>query len=227
MTPLLAPLLVMGAGVTLGAASGFHCIAMCGPLAAATCGKSARTAGEYLGGRLLGYSALGAIAGAIGAPIATGAGGGVLRLVVAVLVAMVLVHRGLSWVKPDLVQLRKKPQASFFDRLLSMLPRRGVGLGFATAVFPCGALLGGVVASASSGTALLGALLMAAFAVGSAPLLMVPSVVGPRLASRLRGSGRRVAGFALLAVAAWIIAVPAFALASKPQKPACCQHHHG
>jgi sulfite exporter TauE/SafE len=214
-------LLAIAAGVTLGAASGFHCIAMCGPLAAATCGKSARTSGEYLGGRLLGYSAAGAIAGAIGAPIATGAGGGVLRVVVAVLVAVVLVHRGLAWVKPDLVQLRKKPRGSLFDRLLPWLPRRGVGLGLATAIFPCGALLGGIVAAASSGTALLGALLMAAFAIGSAPLLMVPTLVGPRLASRL------LAGFALLAVAAWIVAVPVVALASAPQKPACCQHHHG
>jgi sulfite exporter TauE/SafE len=224
----MTPLLALAAGATLGAASGFHCIAMCGPLAAATCGKSARTSGEYLVGRLVGYSAVGAVAGAIGAPIATGAGGGVLRVIVALLVGAVLVYRGLSWVRPQLVTLRKKPRASFFDRLLPLLPRRGVGLGLATAIFPCGALLGGVVAAAAAGTATLGLLVMAAFALGTAPLLMVPTVIGPRLASRLRGgAGRRVAGVALLAVAAWVVAVPIVALASQPQKPACCQHHHG
>ncbi|MGZ3420555.1 MAG: sulfite exporter TauE/SafE family protein [Polyangiales bacterium] len=224
----MTPLLALAAGATLGAASGFHCIAMCGPLAAATCGKSARTSTEYLGGRLLGYSIVGAIAGVVGAPIATGASGGVLRVMVALLVAGVLVYRGLSWVRPELITLRKKPRASYFDRLLPLLPRRGLGLGLATAIFPCGALLGGIVAAAASGTATLGALLMAAFAIGSAPLLMIPSLLGPRLSDKLRsGTGRRVAGMALLAVAAWVVAVPIFALASQPSKPACCQHHHG
>jgi sulfite exporter TauE/SafE len=148
---------------------------------------------------------------------------------VAVLVASFLAYRGLSWVRPQLVKLRRKPSGpSFFERLVPLLPRRGLGLGLATAIFPCGALLSGIVAAAATGSAPLGALAMFAFALGSAPLLMVPTIVGRKIPERLReGWGRKVAGVAMLGVAAWVVAVPAIALLSQPQKPSCCQHHHG
>lgn len=232
----MTPFVALAAGAALGAASGFHCIAMCGPLAAATCtrkggGVERRTLGEYLGGRAVGYTIVGGIAGAAGAPLVTGATGGVLRIVVAALVALVLVARGVAWLWPSspLVKLRrKKPGPSLLDRFLPLLPRRGLGLGLATAVFPCGALLGGIVAAAATGAWTLGAMTMFAFALGSAPLLVVPTLVGAKIPQRLReGWGRRIAGAALIAVGAWVVAVPVLAMASQPSKPACCQHHHG
>ncbi len=236
----MTPLLAAAAGAALGAASGFHCIAMCGPLAATACAKreggvdKASTA-QYLGGRAIGYSAIGAIAGAMGAPIASGTSGGVLRVVVAAMVAGVLATRAIAWLRPagkaPLVPLRlRKPGrrlTAAFGRILPFLPRRGLGLGLATAIFPCGALFGGVVAAAGAGSAALGALTMLAFALASAPLLMVPAIVGARIPERLReGWGKRVAAVALLAVAVWVVATPVAALAKPAPHKSCCPQPH-
>lgn len=238
----MTPLLAVTAGAALGAASGFHCIAMCGPLAATACSKreggvDEGSTAQYLAGRALGYSAVGAIAGAMGAPIASGTSGGVLRLIVAALVAGVLATRAIAWLRPakaarSLIPLRlRKPgraASAAFARILPFLPRRGLGLGLATAIFPCGALFGGVVAAAGAGSSGLGALTMLAFALGSAPLLMVPALVGARIPERLReGWGKKAAAVVLLAIAAWVVATPVVALAKPAPQKSCCAHQHG
>jgi uncharacterized protein len=232
--------LALGTALALGAASGAHCAAMCGPLAAVGCAWEGRVSGRraagYLGGRGLGYAALGALAGGVGAPFAAGAAGAGVRLGVAVLVAAVLVGRAASWLWPAraarakgavLLRLGRGPAGppagpGLLARVLPLLPRRGVGMGLATAVFPCGALLGGVLAAAASGSAALGAAMMAVFALGSAPLLLLPALLGARLGPRLReGWPRRASALALLAVAAWMVTPPLLAL-TRPETKACC-----
>lgn len=64
----------LGTAAALGATSGVHCAAMCGPIAAVGASREGRLdrgrALGYLGGRALGYAALGGVAGALGAPLA-------------------------------------------------------------------------------------------------------------------------------------------------------------
>jgi sulfite exporter TauE/SafE len=233
----MTPLLAIATGATLGAASSLHCAAMCGPLAAVACngerGIDRSATLQYLGGRALGYAIVGAIAGAVGAPLVAGASAGVVRVVIAGMIAAVLATRAIAWLRPagapPLVRLRlakPRPGLGIVARILPLLPRRGVGLGLATAIFPCGALIGGVVGAAATGSAPLGALAMVGFAFGSAPLLLAPALASARLSEVLRGGvGRKIAGLAMLAVAIWIVAVPTLALARPSPAKTCC--HRG
>lgn len=226
--------LSLGTAVALGATSGVHCAAMCGPLAAVGTsiqGKLEKNlALGYLFGRLCGYSLLGAMAGAVAAPWAAGDAGQIVRFVLAMFVACLLIYRAIALVRPAaaerLVRLGKRPSGpSFFQKLVRFVPRRGFGLGMATALFPCGALLSGVLAAASSGSAALGAAMMALFAVASAPLLMLPAMAASTLRNRLQSAwARRVGAAVLIGAAVWVVLPSVRSWMGHSDKPACCTH---
>lgn len=69
---------------------------------------------------------------------------------------------------------------------------RGYALGLALGFIPCGLLYGAVAVAAASGSALSGALGMAAFAVGTVPSLLAVGLAG-HLAGRLGGRSWRTA----------------------------------
>ncbi|MFT6399526.1 MAG: sulfite exporter TauE/SafE, partial [Bradymonadia bacterium] len=81
---------LIGAGLAIGFAGSFHCVAMCGPFAVLAGAKSGK-AGlfSYSAGRLTTYSLLGAIAGGFGSLIYQ------LRMVGLVLAAAVVLGVGL------------------------------------------------------------------------------------------------------------------------------------
>lgn len=227
--------LSLGTAAALGATSSVHCAAMCGPIAAVGTSNQGKLekhlAIKYLGGRLIGYSVLGAFAGALAAPLTAGETGEVVRLLLAICVAALLVYRAMTLVRPGagerLVRLGRGPSgAGFFRTLVRYIPRRGFGLGLATALFPCGALLAGVIAAASSGSAVLGSGMMAVFALASAPLLMLPALAAATMGNRLRSAWARKIGAAVLVAAAVWVVVPSVRLLLTPaDKPTCCEHH--
>ncbi|WP_437571896.1 sulfite exporter TauE/SafE family protein [Sorangium sp. So ce542] len=223
----------LGTAAALGATSGVHCAAMCGPIAAVGASRDGRfdrgRALGYLGGRALGYAALGGVAGALGAPLAGGSAGAVVRLGLAILVAAALLVRAIVLLKPQtgekLVALGRGPRdTKVFQRIVRHVPRRGIGLGLATAFFPCGALFAGVVAAASAGSGATGAAMMLVFAAASAPLLMLPAAaLSADVTARFSGSfARRVGALALLAAAAWVVVPPIRSMQAPAQEPACC-----
>lgn len=177
---LLLP--IVGASV-LGSV---HCAAMCGPFATLVSDSSAATGARtrlqlaYQGGRLLSYTALGAVAGGAGkaldlAGAAAGlgelaaVGAGVLLLVWGM--SAMLETQGIRWLNlhralpPFLVRflasLRQRPSTG-----------RAVALGLATALLPCGWLYAFALAAAGTASPLQGALVMLALWVGNAPMLL-------------------------------------------------------
>lgn len=230
-------LLSMGTAAALGLSSSVHCAAMCGPIAAvgtSVQGKlDKRLAFHYVMGRFVGYSLLGAIAGAVAAPLTAGETGEIVRLVLGFVVAGLLVYRALMLVRPAmglrLVQLGRRSQGQgFFQALVRFVPRRGFGLGLATALFPCGALFAGVFAAASSGSAVTGAAMMAVFAAASIPLLMLPAFAAAKIGNQLHRAWLRKAGaVVLVAAAAWVVTPPIRSLLAPADKPACCAHDAG
>lgn len=225
-------LVSLGTAAALGLTSSVHCAAMCGPLVAV--GTTAhgmfqkRPAVEYFIGRFAGYSILGALAGGIAAPLTSGEIGESVRLVLAVFVALLLVYRAIVLVRPRagerLLRLGKRPASmGLLQKLARLIPRRGIGLGLATALFPCGALYAGVLAAASSGSALLGGVMMAVFALASFPLLVGPAIAAATFGAKLQNAWMRKLGASvLLAAAAWVF-VPVIRFAMAPaEKPACC-----
>lgn len=173
-------------GLTLGAGSSLHCVAMCGPLQAFAALDPAGASSpsrvlRYQLGRVLGYTTLGAISGAVG--------GGVSDLVPAwseallsvglafslALVALQLWPRAVRPASATPTPLGLGPRAPTLRERLARLSTslvsraRGtpLGLGLASALLPCGALAAAVLAAASTASSASGVLLMASFAATS------------------------------------------------------------
>lgn len=226
-TTLLATLAgALGAGL----AASLHCAGMCGSLQAAAAPPSARAWPGLVRlqvGRSLAYVTLGAIAGwlggALGDALATGATGTVtawLRLLAAALATLALASLGIRLLAGrDLFGLERigarlwnvvKPLASHAGRWRE--PWASLGLGFGWAFIPCGLVLSMAVVAATRGSALEGAALMGAFALGTWPALLGAGWLAGRGRQALSGglAVRRVAGVGLLVLAGvgWGAALP-------------------
>jgi hypothetical protein len=200
-----------------GALGSAHCAAMCGPLAVAGCSRgdsvSGRDALSYFVGRFFAYATVGAVLGHLGRhalcilPMST------LERVAIAAVAVAALYRGVTLLRGDkrsgLVQLQKKPKKTGLFAMLSELwPRRGLGLGLATSVMPCGLLLPAWALAAGTASAASGAAVMAVFSLATLPGLLVP-LAGRRLLARLLDRlPKSVYGFAWCALAAWIAVRP-------------------
>jgi hypothetical protein len=199
----------------MGLVGGPHCVAMCGA-ACAGIARSAEPQGtlalwKFQFSRLLGYSLMGALAGGTVQGLGwMGQQTAVLRPVWTMMhVAALLLGLVLLW------QAR---QPAFIDdwgqriwrKARPMMSRLGgkapVVLGVGWALMPCGLLYSALLVASLSASALEGAFIMAAFALGT----MVSLVAGPWLLLRLGqarsgGWGIRLAGAALAATSGWAL----------------------
>ena len=199
----------------MGLLGGPHCVAMCG----AACAGIARAAGEqstralwsWQFSRLVGYSLMGALAGGTVQGLGwMGQNTAVLRPVWTMMhVAAFLLGLFLLW------QAR---QPAFIDGWSQVVWRRArpvmaamghkapLILGVGWALMPCGLLYSALLVASLSASALDGAFIMAAFALGT----MVSLVAGPWLLLRVQGArsggwGIRLAGLALAAASGWAL----------------------
>ncbi|MFS8069459.1 MAG: sulfite exporter TauE/SafE family protein [Byssovorax sp.] len=207
-----------------GALGSAHCAAMCGPLAVAGCSagnslSSRRVAGYFLG-RVLGYTTVGAVLGHLGhhalclLPMAA------LEAIAITLVAGAAAYRGITLLRRKapsaaLVELTGKRRAAAGARpttilglVAELVPRRGLGLGLATAIMPCGLLLPAWALAAGTASAPAGAAVMAVFSLATLPGLILP-LWGRRLLQRVVSHlPASTYGFAWCALALWIVARP-------------------
>lgn len=167
-----------------------HCAGMCGPFCGvAVSGPRSRGAAAplhaaYHGGRLLTYTLLGAAAGALGAlvdlasslaglqPIALALAGG--AMVFFGVSELARAHRwrlpGLAW-RPPRAWTRLLQRGQQFAARRSG-PARALTIGLLTTLLPCGWLYAFVVTAAGTGSPAGGMLVMAAFWVGTLPVLL-------------------------------------------------------
>jgi len=200
----------------MGLAGGPHCIAMCG----AACGGVIRGAGvapapgmaRFQAGRLLGYAAAGAAAGAAVQSLAW-----LVEYTAALRPAWTLFHLAvLAWGLALLVLARQPAWVDGVGRSLWLRvrplaqARGGLVMSGALWVFmPCGLLWSALLVASLAGGALPGALCMALFALGSG----ISLGLAPGLLRRLqalgnrwrRDSGTRLAGALLAGAAAWAL----------------------
>jgi len=199
----------------MGLAGGPHCIAMCG----AACAGIGQAAGEqktsamwtFQVGRVLGYSALGALAAA------SMQGLGWLTVQSAALrpvwtffhVAVMVLGLLLLWKAEQPIWLEQAGK-KIWTGARSLALGRGRGaplvLGALWSFLPCGLLYSALLVAALTGHAVEGALVMALFAIGTSVSMML----GPWLWLRLKGNGSgdwgvRLAGLALAASSAWAL----------------------
>jgi len=216
---------LMGALFLAGLGGGLtHCAGMCAPfvLAQAAAGAERSAGGTLLArlagaallpyhlGRILGYAALGGLAGGIAG--LAGGQSGALRLVLAgllltaALLMLAQASRRLGALLPRLPTPRLPALPARWLGTLLAAPGgwRGVALGLLLSALPCGLLYGALAAAAGAGSALGGALGMAAFCAGTVPALLGVALVG-RLFGRRAGPRLRLASAALFALNATML----------------------
>lgn len=199
----------------MGLAGGPHCVAMCG----AACAGIGQAAGRnknaamwtFQVGRVLGYSLLGALAGA------SMQGFGWLTVQSAALrpvwsffhVAMVVLGLVLLFSAQQPVWLERAGRSLWvLARRLAAGWGRGAPLVVGTlwALLPCGLLYSALLVATLSGQALHGAAVMALFAAGSSVSMMAGPWLWLRLSRQGNGQwGVRLAGLALAASSAWAL----------------------
>jgi sulfite exporter TauE/SafE len=190
------PALVL-AGLALGAAATPHCAFMCGAPCAAIAGGCRKHGLALQAGRLAGYAAAGALAAAGVATLGAWARASSLLQPLWMLVQLAFLALGLWWLAtgsmpPRLAREGAVPPRPAGDGAVPVriVARRAgtlraglAGLGWVA--WPCAALQGALLLAALADGAAGGALVMAAFALASAPALAAT----PWLWRRLRGAG--------------------------------------
>jgi len=198
-----------------GLVTSVHCAGMCGPLACAWCVSGDRCGARerlapalYQGGRVLSYTALGLLAGALGyLPLTKLAGSPVALLPWLLVLLLLIVGLGLD---------KKVRTPVAMQRVLARLrakfgpvggARNGFMLGIATPLLPCMPLYLMLGVALGSGSALHGGQMMMAFAMGTIPLLWLAQsglrVWGARLGSKPLILLQRSSALAAAAVIAW------------------------
>lgn len=160
-----------------GATTSLHCALMCGAINAA----QARSHGPLPlrdalllvhGGRVLGYALLGVLAGALGARLSLWLPATETGLALQVLAALALVAAGIQQLRGRRHRAHAAGCQPQLRRLGGMPPRaRLFAQGLAWALMPCGILYTIVLLAALTASPLSGFALLAAFGLGTVPLM--------------------------------------------------------
>ncbi len=201
---------------------------MCGPISlAAAPGRAASGRRPWLPvalyhfSRIIGYVAFGALFGGLGASFHA-----LSRLHVRTALPYVLAAVLLG---SAFRVFKRIPAPGFLQRLLQRAWAstagaagwlRAAAIGGTTALLPCGMLYANVPVAAASGSALVGGGLLAAFALGSAPSLLLVQLQSDWLLRKL-GPRRLALAQKLLAVVA-AAALIARAISAGPEARSCC-----
>ncbi len=174
---LINPLTALVAGF----ATSLHCMGMCGPLSCSLLfgeAKSKRWAiGGYHIGRLVSYTALGAISGALGARFVSTLTDSPTQLITWAMAAFFLAMAlGLDRFALKFPALQSLGRAVTRQALKLNGGARGVSLGLATPLIPCGPLYLIVWVAALAGSAQGGGLMLACFGLGAIPGLVVAQI---------------------------------------------------
>ena len=208
------------AAFAVGVLGGVHCLGMCGGIVGAISVSHAQSASPawprllaYNLGRMSSYVIAGAVAGLVGAALlgALPQGQRLLELLAAVFLILLGLYLGGWW--PILARLERV--GGRFWRRIEPLGRRFIPVRHAGQAFvvgglwgwlPCGLVYSVLVWTLASGSAANGALLMAAFALGTLPNLMLMGLFAARLARFVRDERvRQGAGGLLIAYGVWRI----------------------
>ena len=233
----------------IGFFSGFHCAGMCGPIIYVATQpmqielpmSGARRFGLHLvrqswyhAGRIISYMMLGSLAGLLGASFFAigGIQQGFSYVLGALIIGMGMSYLGLL---PTKAQVKFARIAAVAKSWLERVAKENSGsgrllLGLVTPLLPCGILYGIVIESASTASVAVGALHMAAFAIGTIPALLGFGVITASFQGLLRKRGPQIAGGMLIVMGLLTIGRGAGLIVTMPWQPkpvqcTTCQTH--
>lgn len=234
----------LAAALMIGLAGSLHCVGMCGPLALALPrsrgNRMTQLAGRlaYNLGRAVTYAAMGALFGLAGQSLLLAGWQRALSLAVGILILAYVLLRatGRRWSPDVLLAGALYPLQKALARLLHQPGLGSLGLiGLLNGLLPCGLVYVALAGAAATGSAARGALFMAVFGLGTVPLMLAVSLVGPALHSALRGKMQRAVPLSLAVLAMLFIlrglelGIPYVspnltAQVEEGAAPACCRH---
>ena len=178
-----------------------HCVAMCGPLVG-------RHPGAHALGRLVTYVALGAVAGAVGSAIDLAGRMANVQRVAAVVAAVVIVAVAGAEALGYRLSAIGKSYGSVLVKIRTTKPRRRAWfMGVITGLIQCGWLWAFVVTAGGTGHVVGGALVMAAFWLGTVPAMVgLMTFAGPVLA-RVRARMPAITAIVMIALALGVLAL--------------------
>jgi uncharacterized protein len=185
-----------------GVANSVHCACMCGPLAVAFASGAGPTL-SYHGARTASYGALGVVLGGFGSALGadelrTPAAWVAFVLAAGIVVLLVFGHRGTV----PLPSLQRLVQVFVSSTRRRPPWQRTALLGLATPLLPCGLLWAACGGAVVAGSATAGLVVMAGFAVGTVPLLLLAQLHADWLTRRLGARGLRCLQSSALVLAA-------------------------
>jgi len=200
-----------------GLAGGAHCAAMCGGIAGVACGRRPEAGSHrgwwgralaYNAGRISSYAVAGALAGALGAAGLALRGTPLTQqvLLTAMSLALILFALYLAGFTP-LVRAMETAGGVLWRRIqphsARFLPAnsapRAFGLGLLWGWLPCGMVYAALIAALATSDPLHGALVMAAFGLGTLPNLLAIGAWFGYVVKFARGRRARLACAALIA----------------------------
>ena len=165
----------------VGLLTSTHCVVMCGGIMLSQSGgrldgrgAALRSSAMYNGGRLVSYTLMGAVCGALGMALSYTMH---TKAVIFTLLGALVMLMGLNmWgLLPGLDAL--KPRQSGY--CAAAKPGRGpLIVGLLTGLMPCGALYSMWMVAVTSGSAISGGAVMLAFALGTVPLMLLFGALG-------------------------------------------------
>ena len=206
------------AAMIVGFLGGTHCVGMCGGIVSAlslSIDQPAKTPLPYLLaynlGRIFSYVVAGAIAGGLGALLATGASLHSAQVVLSILAAIFMLLMGLYVAGWSSVLSQVEKAGGVIWRQIEPLGRRflpvkrtdhALWLGMVWGWLPCGLVYSVLIWSLSAGNATQGMWLMLGFGLGTLPNLLAMGVAAQQLKQSMHKRWvRQSAGILLIAFA--------------------------
>jgi sulfite exporter TauE/SafE len=191
----------------IGALGSFHCIGMCGPIAMAVpLGRNGGVQGLSRGliynlGRIFTYSVLGLIVGLLGQRLALGGYQQALSITIGILILLgVILPRQLTkHVDPTstMATVLMKARSTFGAAMRSQSLLGPLTLGLMNGLLPCGMVYVGLAGALAVGDAMDSAMFMAAFGMGTLPMMIAVHLAGDLISVNLRSRIRGMLPYAM------------------------------
>lgn len=198
----------------LGMVTSLHCVGMCGPIA---CGLSSLTQSDstrllgsvlYHGGRILSYGVIGAVCGAVGRlPLQWFFKSPAVVLPWVLVVVLLMIGLGVDKLIPQPAIVARLTTRLRFRAMRMSPPVAAGSMGLLSPLLPCAPLYAVFIATLTASSAIRGAELLVAFALGTVPLLWVAqwsfSLLGARLGPQVIRRVQRSLAVVAALVMAW------------------------
>ena len=212
--------LTLTSAVLIGLLGSTHCLGMCGGISAALSLNDQPARHLYVLtyniGRLLTYTAIGALAGAFGAQLISASPQ--MALLLRTVAGLLLIAMGLYVSQLWMGLTRLEKAGAYLWRYIQPLTKpllpvknqaQALQLGILWGLLPCGLVYSTLSWALATGHWQQSALLMLAFGVGTLPAMLSMGLLNQQLLSRLRGKNFRVvAGVLIIAMGLATILIP-------------------